>query len=150
MNAVQIKQLNVMYGDFLKQKHEPLKLEIHGDLSTLNKTDNAVILDKSYGTLNEFRVLPIDTNVDSAVIRYVIPSWLGNKLMTYNDGLFYLSIIKNQMLCKLKEHFNSDDFELPIFQLPENPDHFFRSLSDEEGLELRAYIKRKETSNETK
>lgn len=140
-----ISQLDNMYKSFFETDFSNLIYEYNLDkgITLIPSDEDSFSLNSSIkGTLFIEAERPID-NI-GLIVRYCIDYETVNKLFNLNTGLFLLSNIVNNMFISAAKHGPIKSVQFCIFKSPTSTETnvvFFRELSDNQGLELRLYIR---------
>lgn len=136
-------KLNLMYGSFLREDHTPFDANGISGVTKAKNTEGAFMLQSPDKFLKSGFEVNISPDFDQIVARAFIPYSAAIQISdNYSQGVFLLSLIKNDMLLSVVKEITSD-FDKPTFQRPGQPALYFRELENLAGVELRCFAARK-------
>lgn len=135
-------QLDLMYGSFLEQKHTPIKINLEDNVTVENYSTDTFVLKDSIGSIRRVKNEILADN-DFLIVRVNVSYTKALEITKdYSSGIFFMSLLKNEMLTVASTYFDLDSCEKITFKKPGTEGSFFRELDNFAAYELRLYVEK--------
>lgn len=146
-----MNKLDIMYGEFLKAPHTPIKIDLNSGITFVGKTQDAFVLKLPItGSIMPVSVTKTPEKDAAIIVRATFSYIIAEKIeKDIFSGFMFLSLLKNAMMSAVAEYVNLDDVEIASFERPGRTGVYFSEVSEAAGKELRFYVKLKDINKVT-